>query len=96
MSVENIRHKLENAQELREQNPQLHIDQKMNTIYDLILEIGDLEKKKEIEDNRMKQLDIEQEIQNKETEICMLEYEIRCMVNQFEEQSNEFVSCDTL
>lgn len=92
MTVKQLKHKIENAQKLRADNPHLKLDEKFNKMYDLLLEIEDLKREKEnATAENMELPNISKEIQKKETEVCMLEYEVRCIAHQIEDTPNEFV-----
>lgn len=91
-----LKHKVERVQELKEQNPHLLVEHKEREMYDLLLEIDELEEELEEADSRTEYMNLCRDIQMKETQVCSLENEIRQIAQQMEEQSNEFVSCDNL
>ena len=89
-----LEHKVENAHELNENNPELDLDGKLEQIYDLILEFENVQEKLENGqyDDWEGRMGLIKRNRRLDAQICALEYEIRCRVHQNQPQSNEFVS----
>ena len=91
-----LKHKVERVQQLKEQNPHLLVQHKEREMYDLLLEIDELEEKIKQVDSHTEYMNLCRDIQQKETQVCLLENEIRQIAHQMEDQSNEFTSGDAL
>jgi hypothetical protein len=92
-----LKYKVERVQVLKEQHPRLLVEEKEREMYDLLLEIDELEEELEEVDCRTKYMNLCRDIQQKETQVCMLENEIRQIAHQMDDgEEIEFISGDDL